>query len=221
MHSYLRVPLALLCLGQMSAALAVCWTPAKEVSVLEFIGSAVNSPGSRPFEVHGNFTAYEGTLCLSDAVYPDSSFHLSVDLTSVTMRDHEYTSLVKGGDMLDVAHFPTATFDATSIEYHGPAADSDVKGKLTLHGVTREVAFPVTIQPNPRIIPADLKYAENENITLVEGSLAVNRLDYGIGSNYWAKTDTLADSITIHFQMYMRSMRKNAVPAPSAKTGGR
>lgn len=76
-----------------------------------------------------------------------------VDMNSLTDEDitdaetnAKLVGHLKSGDFFDVAKFPTATFKLKSVT---PKADSktqyDVKGDLTLKGVTKPIAFPATI----------------------------------------------------------------------------
>src|SRR5918993_4477246 len=77
------------------------------------------------------------------------------------------------GRIMEVAQFPTATFELTQpIELDGVPADGEevdveATGDLTLHGVTGEVTIPLVAR------------AEGETLA-VDGSVAVTFADYDI-----------------------------------------
>jgi hypothetical protein len=54
------------------------------------------------------------------------------------------TGHLKTPDFFDVRQFPTATFESVAIKQADTG--STVTGNLTLHGVTKEISFPATIQ---------------------------------------------------------------------------
>ena len=75
-----------------------------------------------------------------------------------------------GNDFFAVSDFPTATFQAEI--FAEPSGDGQylAEGSLTLKGVT----VPVTL---PFLLELDQKKAS------MQGSLLLNRLDFGIGDN--------------------------------------
>lgn len=66
----------------------------------------------------------------------------------------------------DADHFPGGRFELISIE-NSPASAHLAKGRLTLHGVTRELVFPVAITTDhPRIA--------------IDGTVTVDTRDFGL-----------------------------------------
>jgi len=65
------------------------------------------------------------------------------DPTLAADRRAEVQTKMVSADVLDVARFPEITFASTSIQPNGPDRWT-VAGRLTLHGQTRSVSFPVT-----------------------------------------------------------------------------
>lgn len=72
-----------------------------------------------------------------------------------------------GPEVLDSAKHPTLSFKATAIDGK-EKGKLELKGDLTLHGVTREVSFPVTMEPGP-----------DETLKLA-GTLTTRLKDHGI-----------------------------------------
>ena len=108
--------------------------------------------------------------------YQVSSLTFTADLTSLHSVD-----TVAGRDVtqrdgvvnrqLDVQQFPTATFTATSASVPGgmtnQAVDVSVTGKLTIHGVTRDV----TIKAKAQLVGGKAEIA---------GSTSISMTDYGV-----------------------------------------
>jgi polyisoprenoid-binding protein YceI len=105
-----------------------------------------------------------------------SHMKFTVDLASLVSQDKYATYQVYQRDFfvrsiyLATDHFPTAVFTSDTATFPVPPsgpASVDVNGKLTVHGVTREVTAHVQAQ-------ADGDHAE------VAGSIAVDMRDYAI-----------------------------------------
>jgi polyisoprenoid-binding protein YceI len=108
--------------------------------------------------------------------YQVSSLTFTADLTSLHSVD-----TVAGRDVtqrdgvvnrqLDVQQFPTATFTATSVSVPGgitsQAVDVSVTGKLTIHGVTKDV----TIKAKAQLVGGKAEIA---------GSTSISMTDYGV-----------------------------------------
>jgi polyisoprenoid-binding protein YceI len=230
---YLRVLLALVCIGQASSAMAACWTPMSNDRLLEFTLIGYNSPDPAAFLLRGHFDTFsdEGTLCLGDTAAQTSTFHVTVQMGDVEVEQQSVTKMLQSADFFDVAHWPTATFVTTSIEQLGDAAQQatftdkadagfNVKGKLTLRGVTRDVTLAATMSRKIRLLPLDIKLEKGQDIAVLDGTVSVNRLDYNIGQNFWGKTDYLSDRVNIHFSIYMLN-QTSAPAAQSPKVGNR
>jgi polyisoprenoid-binding protein YceI len=97
--------------------------------------------------VHGRFGKVDATLQWDEADPAKSSVQATIDVTAVdtgvTPRDND----LKSDHFFDVAHFPTATFASTSVEKTGSGLD--VKGNLTLKGVTKPVVLHVNGPTGP------------------------------------------------------------------------
>lgn len=101
--------------------------------------------------------------------------------TGIGMRDEH----LRGEKYLDTAKFPTATFDIERVVSSdkpkvadGETANLVVAGKLTIHGVTREIEAPVTVVYK-KSIPELAEYYPGE-VAAVRTSFDVKLADYGI-----------------------------------------
>lgn len=111
-------------------------------STLEFTGS--NAMTSQT----GSFGEWSGLVRLGDTI-EDSAVEVDIQTASLTAEAGDrLTNHLKSDDFFDVERYPTARFSSTNIV---PATDTEnathtVQGRLTLHGVSRAVTFPATIE---------------------------------------------------------------------------
>ena len=97
-----------------------------------------------------------------------------IDTTSIWADNNRLTGHLKSPDFFDVAQFPTATFETLSITPQ--ATNSLVTGNLTLHGVTKQISFPASIQ------------IASDSLDLI-ANFVLNRFDFDI--KYAGKADDL------------------------------
>jgi polyisoprenoid-binding protein YceI len=90
--------------------------------------------------VHGRFDEYSGTIQIDDEKPEASSVQLEVKATSVNTGAGEMIGTrdkhLRSPDFFNVAQFPTITFKSTAVK-KVDAANYDVTGDFTLHGVTK------------------------------------------------------------------------------------
>lgn len=66
------------------------------------------------------------------------------DMRTLTQEQAQLAEHLRGEDFFDVAKYPTAVFVLQQVRA-GLAS-----GQLTLHGVTRPIRFPLTLEPGPK-----------------------------------------------------------------------
>lgn len=92
-------------------------------------------PGGK--EEHGSVSAKESTLVRADDVFSGSVTFDMNSITSVPVKEMLINHL-KSKEFFDAATYPTATFVITG------ATASQIKGDLTLRGITQSVILPIT-----------------------------------------------------------------------------
>jgi polyisoprenoid-binding protein YceI len=92
--------------------------------------------------VKGQFTKVQGVLRLDENVLTNSSIEASIEAASIHTREEQRDGHLKSADFFDVEKFPTLSFKSTRVTGTGDG-ELDVTGDLTIHGVTRRVAFKV------------------------------------------------------------------------------
>lgn len=127
--------------------------------------STVTWAGSKPTGTHtGTFRVKEGSLSVKDNELTGGSF--LIDIASINnedlVKDAESKGKLEGHlkspDFFDVAKYPTAKFEITSIEKNTDTAKKEmthiVKGNLTLKDSTKNVTFPARITVDAKTISA-------------------------------------------------------------------
>ena len=152
-------------------------------------------------KVRGSFNEFEGTATIDGDNPANSSAAVTVQVASVDTRNEQRDGHLRTNDFLDIEKFPTITFKSTAIA-HVDGNDFEVTGDLTIKDVTRSVTIPLEYQG-----AATDPYG-NKRIGF-EGSLPINRGDYGISFNAALETGgvLVSDKIVLEFEI---SAIKNA-----------
>jgi polyisoprenoid-binding protein YceI len=91
---------------------------------------------------------------------------VTVQVADLTTDVPKLVEHLKSPDFFDVAQFPTAHFVSTSV-VAGEGGAQTVTGDMTLHGVTKSISFPATIE----FAGTDIK---------AHAEFSINRKDFGI-----------------------------------------
>jgi len=124
-------------------------------------------------KVRGNFTSLQGEIVTADNPL-ESLATATVDTTSFSTGNDQRDADVKGENFLDVAQYPTMTYQSTGLRYEG--GDLLADGDLTIKGVTKPVTLTVEVNgfgPDP--------YGGTR--LGVSASGEINRNEYGITAN--------------------------------------
>ena len=117
-------------------------TLSPENTKLQFVCAHV---GAKPDPRKGSFGKFTGKAQADGQTL--KSLTIEIDTTSITTEFEKLTTHLKSPDFFDVRRFPTAKFESTKIT--PGSGSSQVTGKLTMHGVTKEISFPATVEISP------------------------------------------------------------------------
>lgn len=142
---------------------------------------------SRLMNADGHFSRFSGDVMVDPAVLTTGRITLTIDAasldTGIEMRDNH----LRSSDFFDATRFPTVAFQSVRIEAAGRRAT--VVGRLTLHGVTREIAVPIDVQITNTALVAS-------------GEFIVNRGEYGI--NYNSFLNPIGNEVRVAFTFRAR-----------------
>jgi polyisoprenoid-binding protein YceI len=179
---YLAGAAAMLLAAAAVAAVASYVSDAQQ-SRLEFVGVQAGA------EFKGVFHKFTANVDFAPEALASSRIDVQIDMSSVDSMDKDRDTTIRGKDVFDVAHNPTAHYMTKSITK--TAAGFSAAGALTLHGVTKDV--PIEFQYTPGAAGAKLS-----------GSAKLNRLDFGVGQGDWKSTDTIGDAVKINFSLVLK-----------------
>jgi polyisoprenoid-binding protein YceI len=153
------------------------------LSRLEFVGVQAGA------DFKGSFREFQAAVDFSPDALANSHIDVQVDLKSVNSGDVDRDTTIRGADIFDVAHSPTAHYVTRSIAK--TAAGYSAAGSLTLRGVTKDV-------------PIEFKFTPNGAGAKLEGTAKLKRLDFGAGKGDWKSTEWVADEVKITFSLMLK-----------------
>jgi|SRR5579859_2801209 len=181
MTSHTRI-LATLALGLMvvtpvGAADTAAWKLDGAKSQLSFSGTQIGK------KFDGKFTRYQAAISF-DPDHPEQGrIAVDVDLASAVTGDPQRDSALPGKEWFDVAEFPKAKFESTSIRKVS-GSSFEAAGTLTLRGATHPLTLPFTLDVNGSTAHA-------------KGHASLVRTAFGIGQGAWGSDQWVAFDVGI------------------------
>ena len=150
--------------------------------------------------VRGEFTKMSGTVTYDAGNPANSAVEAKIDTASISTRDPQRDAHLKSADFFDVEKYPVITFVSKSVTPQD--GELQVKGDLTIHGVTREATLAVE-GPTPE--------AKDPWGNLRIGATAttkINRKDFGLEWNVALDTGGVLVGEEIKISIDMEGVRK-------------
>ena len=146
-------------------------------------------------KVRGAFNEFEGTAVLDGANPANSSAQVTINAASIDTRNAQRDEHLRGNDFLAMADYPQITFASTGVREVDDTT-FEVTGDLTIKGVTNSVTIPFTFEGVAKDPFGNLRVG-------FEGSVAINRKDYGITWNAALETGgvLVSDKVTLEFEV--------------------
>jgi polyisoprenoid-binding protein YceI len=166
-----------------AAGAAAGYSADPQQSRLEFVGVQAGA------EFKGTFHKFTADIQFAPDDLASSRFDVQIDLKSVDSMDKDRDTTIRGPDIFDVVHFPTAHYVTRS--FTKTAAGYTAVGALTLHGVTKDV-------------PIDFKFTQAAAGAKLDGGAKLKRLDFGVGQGDWKSTEWVGDAVKISFSLVLK-----------------
>lgn len=154
-----------LCFGLSAQAASFTFNQDQSAVGFEIIKFKIGS------KVEGKFKKFDGTADMDEKKMELSKTTANVDVGSIDTQEEKRDNHLKSEDFFDVANHAKMIFVQTGSAAVKPAFE--LKGKLTIKGVTKDVTFKVT------------RSETKENAWVFNATTTINRLDYGVS---WNKT---------------------------------
>jgi polyisoprenoid-binding protein YceI len=126
-------------------------------------------------KVRGAFNEFEGTAVIDGADLSRSTATVTIASASIDTRNAQRDAHLRSNDFLALDEYPQITFVATGVTGTGPTS-FDLTGDLTIKGVTNSVTVPFEFEGAATDPFGNLRSG-------FEGSVTINRKDYGITWN--------------------------------------
>lgn len=124
----------------------------------------------------GTFSDVTGTVTVDRAKLANSSVDATIKVLSLNSSHRQRDIHVLSSEFLDMLRFPDMHFVSTAVKPTGPD-EGVIYGKLTLHGVTKEIHFPFKVLGfGPSPFPGEAGRTRGG----FEGHTTLKRSDYGI-----------------------------------------
>lgn len=163
-------------------------------------GNTIKFNLDAPMEkIAGSANAVSGTVTFDPQNPGATTGKISVATASLTVPNGQQTTIMRGGQWLNAVKYPQITFEAKSlknVKTDGDKTTADVTGTFTLHGVSKEVTFPVEMKYMKDKLGAYLGGSQPGDLLVITSTnFTIKRADYNImpGKNL----DKVADTITL------------------------
>jgi polyisoprenoid-binding protein YceI len=147
--------------------------------------------------VKGAFSGIKGTVVFDPDAPETGSVQAEIDASTINTLDATRDTHLKSPDFLDVAQFPSITFNSTKLE--GTGDGLKIYGNLTIHGVTK----PVTLNVE-EITPEGKDPWGNTRIG-ASAKTKIKRTDFGLSWNAALETGgfLLGDELKLDFEVQL------------------
>jgi polyisoprenoid-binding protein YceI len=136
---------------------------------------------NEPFSAQ--FKHWNATIDFDPADLAHANVSVNVELGSEASDEPDFDSGLKGAQGFQTSQFPSARYSTT--KFVRKSADSfEAQGKLTIRGITRDIAMP-------------FKLAITGRTAHMTGTAHVLRTDFGLGQGEWAAPSPVAHDVSI------------------------
>jgi polyisoprenoid-binding protein YceI len=146
-------------------------------------------------KVRGQFTDFEGSGVVDASDFTKSTVTVTIQAASIDTRNEQRDTHLRSNDFLAMEEYPQITFTSTGIQQTGPTS-VELTGDLTVRGVTNAVTIPFEFEGAATDPFGNLRVG-------FEGSVVINRKDYGVTWNVALETGgvLVSDKVTLEFEI--------------------
>jgi polyisoprenoid-binding protein YceI len=146
-------------------------------------------------KVRGSFNEFAGTATLDGANPAGSNVQVTIDAASIDTRNAQRDEHLRSNDFLAMGDYPQITFSSTGVR-QADDTTFEVTGDLTIKGVTNAITIPFSFEG------AAKDPFGNQRVGF-EGSVTINRKDYGITWNAALETGgvLVSEKVTLEFEI--------------------
>lgn len=125
-------------------------------------------------KVRGRFTTFDGRIEVAPGSDLPIALSASIDAGSIDTREDQRDAHLRSADFFEVEKYPTLTFESTRID--GTPDDFTIDGRLTIHGITRDVSLAANFEGRTNDPWGGVRVGYSAHTT-------INRKDFGLTWN--------------------------------------
>jgi polyisoprenoid-binding protein YceI len=146
-------------------------------------------------KVRGAFNDFEGRVVFDGDDPSATAVTVTIQAASIDTRNAQRDEHLRSNDFLAMETYPEIIFVSTAARQTGPDT-FDLTGDLTVRGVTHPVTIPFTYEGTATDPFGNLRLG-------FEGSVTINRRDYGVTWNAALETGgvLVSDKIVLEFEV--------------------
>ena len=146
-------------------------------------------------KVRGHFDEFSGQVHFDPAHLADSSFVFDIHVDSVNTAVAKRDKHLQSDDFFDAGSYPLISFRSTSITDAGNGV-YQITGTFTVKGSDHELSFPLTLAGIK-----DHPTAKGKQVAGFNGSLTIDRLQYGVGSGKFYDLGVVGKDVEIFISL--------------------
>jgi polyisoprenoid-binding protein YceI len=168
-----------------TSAFAKTWDIDAQKSSLRFTAEQAGEKFS------GKFPNVKAHVTFDPENAGDADIRIEIPVASIQVEGEDRQEEITGSDWFDAKQFATASFVATQTAKQ-PDGSFVANGTLTIRGVSKPLELPFTLR-------------EESGFTIAEGSITINRRDYGVGQGSdWETDEWVAFPVSVQFTLYTK-----------------
>ena len=160
------------------------------------------------FKVDGTFRRWRTDISGDPKTLEGASVKVTLYTNSISTKNKQRDEHLQSEDFFDAGKHPRITFTSSKVVREGGKVV--VTGTLDMHGVKKELSIPFE--------PAFGKNGAGADTWSYEGTLKINRKDFGIGADSVAAKISLKDEVELNLLLVGFFNEKKAdAPQPAVK----
>lgn len=155
-------------------------------------------------KVRGRFTAFDGQIELVPGSDLPVAISAVIDAGSIDTREEQRDAHLRSADFLEVDKYPQLIFESERIE--GTPEQFTVDGKLTIHGVTRDVRLNGSFEGRANDPWGGVRAGYSAQTT-------INRKDFGLTWNAALETGGVVVGDEVRIELNVEAILAQSVAA--------
>lgn len=141
---------------------------------------------------NGHFKNFTGTIIFDPQDLDHGKANVEIDISSISTGSDDRDSQARSAEWFDTGKFPKAMFSSEKFTETAPG-HYVASGRLTIRAVTLPIELPFTLT----MASED----HGKQTAIMEATVPLKRLDFGVGQGQWAATDAIADEIILNIKV--------------------